>query len=204
MVRKAKVKKSKKKLKSKTGTSRTLKPRKLKSRKSSKSRTSKKNQRSQSKSKRVDPIPRGYHSVTPYLIVSNGEKAIEFYKTAFGAKLVFSMPHPSGRIGHAELKIGDSKIMLCDEYPEMGAFSPERYEGSAMSIHLYVKNVDNVIDRAVSAGAQLTRPVENMFYGDRSGGLKDPYGHNWYVSTHVEDVTPAKIKKRAQELFGNK
>jgi PhnB protein len=156
------------------------------------------------KSKKVSAIPKGYNSVTPYLIVNNGAKAIEFYKNALGAKLVFSMERHDGKIGHAELKIGDSKIMLGDECAEMGALSPAHFEGTGLSIHLYVKNVDAVIERAVAAGAQLTRPVANMFYGDRSGGLKDPFGHHWYVATHIEDLKPAQIKKRAAELFGKR
>jgi PhnB protein len=154
------------------------------------------------KRKKVLPIPKGYHSVTPYLIVSNGAKAIEFYKKVFGAKASMCMEQPGGKIGHAELKIGDSKIMLADGCPEMKAHSPEHFGGSPVTIHLYVKDVDAVVKSAVAAGAKLVRPLENMFYGDRSAGLQDPYGHQWYVATHIEDVTPAQMKKRAAELFG--
>lgn len=156
------------------------------------------------KAKKVLPIPKGYHSVIPYLFVSNAKKAIEFYKKAFGAKEMMRMEQPAGKIGHAELKIGDARIMLSDECLEMNARSPEKFGGSPVSIHLYIKDVDGVVKRAVSAGATLVRPVETMFYGDRSGAIADPYGHMWFVSTHVEDVTPAKVKKRAAELYGKK
>jgi PhnB protein len=152
--------------------------------------------------KKVLAIPKGYHSITPYLIVNHAAKAIDFYKKVFGAKEVMRMEHKNGKVGHAELKIGDAKIMLADEYPEMGVHSPRAYGGSAVSIHLYVKDVDTTVAKAISAGAKLARPVENMFYGDRSGMIEDPYGHKWYVSTHVEDVSPATIRKRAEALFG--
>lgn len=153
--------------------------------------------------KKIMAVPKGYNSITPYLIVAEAAKAIEFYKKAFAAKEVMRMEH-SGRVGHAELKLGDAKIMLADECPEMNAQSPKAIGGSPVGIHLYIKNVDDVVQRALSLGASLVRPVETMFYGDRSGALQDPYGHIWYISTHVEDVTPAKIKKRAAELFGKK
>jgi len=156
------------------------------------------------KTKKVMPIPKGYHSITPYLIVGDGAKAIEFYQKAFGAKKVMRMEQPGGKIMHAELTIGDSKVMLADGCPEMNAHTPEHFGGSPVTMHLYVKDVDAVVKRAVSAGAKLIRPVENMFYGDRSGGVEDPYGHHWYISTHVEEVTLAQVKKRAAELFGNK
>ena len=154
------------------------------------------------KNKKVLAIPKGYHTVTPYLIVNGGIKAIAFYKKAFGAKSVVHMEQPKGKVQHAELTIGDSKIMLGDECPEMQALSPDHYKGSPITIHLYVKDVDAVVKRAVSAGAKLIRPVEDMFYGDRSGGLEDPFGHRWYVSTHIEDLTLSQIKKRAAALFG--
>jgi len=152
---------------------------------------------------KVAATPKGYNTVTPYLIIDNAAKAIEFYKQVFGAKEVMRMQKPDGKIGHAELKIGDAKIMLADEYLECDARAPKAFGGSPVSIHLYMKSVDSVVDRAVSAGAKLTRPVENMFYGDRSGMLEDPYGHKWCVSTHIENVSPAQMKKRAAELFGN-
>ncbi len=152
--------------------------------------------------KKVSTIPKGYHSVTPYLIVNNAESAIEFYRKVFGAKLVMLMGKPGEKIGHAELVIGDSKIMLADEFPEMNALAPQAFGGTPVSIHLYVKDVDTVVGRAIAAGAMLMRPVENMFYGDRCGTLEDPYGHKWHVSTHIEDVTPGEMKKRMQALFG--
>lgn len=156
------------------------------------------------KKQKVAATPQGYHSITPYLIVKNAGKAIEFYKKCFGAIEVLRMEQPDGKIGHAELKIGDAKIMLADEYPEMDARSPQAYGGTPVGIHLYIKNVDTIIERAVASGAKVTRPVETMFYGDRSGTLEDPYGHKWYVSTHVENVTANQIKKRAAALFNGK
>ena len=144
--------------------------------------------------KKVLTTPKGYHSITPYLILQNAAKAIEFYKKAFSAKEALRMEQPGGKIGHAELKIGDAKIMLSDECPEMQARSPQAYGGSPMMIHLYVKNADVVIAKAVSLGAKITRATEDMFYGDRSGMIEDPFGYAWCVSTHIEDVTPAKLK----------
>lgn len=154
--------------------------------------------------KKVLAIPKGYHSVTPYLIVDNGTKAIAFYQKAFGAKLVKKIEHNGKKIGHAELKIGDTKIMLADECPEFNARSPKAFGGSPMSLHLYVKNVDKVVGRAVASGAKLLRPVDNMFYGDRCGCIQDPYGYQWHVSTHVEDVSTRELKKRAAEMFSKK
>lgn len=154
--------------------------------------------------KKVQAIPKNYHSITPYLIIDGAAKAIDFYKKVFGAKEAMRMESPAGKIAHAELKIGDSKIMLADECLEMDARGPRAYGGSAITIHLYVKNVDATVEKAVSAGAKIVRKVEDMFYGDRSGTLEDPFGHKWHVSTHIEDVTPAKIRKRAAEMFGKK
>lgn len=145
----------------------------------------------------VKPIPEGYNSITPYLIVGNAAQAIEFYKQAFDAIEVMRMGKPGDKIGHAELKIGDSKIMLADEYPEMDAKSPKAYGGSPVGIHLYVADVDATVKKALTAGAKLTKPVETMFFGDRSGAIEDPYGHKWYISTHVEDVSLDEIKARA-------
>ena len=153
------------------------------------------------KKKKLSAVPKGYNTITPYLIVSHADKAIEFYKKVFDAKEVMRMAKPEGKIGHAELKIGDTKIMLADEYPEMNIRCPLAYGGSPVGIHLYVKNVDTTVERALNAGARLTRPVDNMFYGDRCGSIEDPFGHNWYVSTHVEDVSPAEMKKRMIKLF---
>jgi len=153
--------------------------------------------------KKVLTPPKGYQSITPYLIVSNAAKAITFYKAAFNAKELMRMEH-GGKIGHAELKIGDAKIMLADEHPEMYAKAPESEGETSVSIHLYIKDVDGVVNKAVSLGAKLVRSVENMFYGDRCGTLEDPYGHKWHVATHIEDVTPAKMKKRMEEFKKNK
>jgi len=146
---------------------------------------------------KVMAIPSGYSSITPYLIVNNAAKAIEFYKKAFHAIEVLRFNAPNQKIGHAELTIGDSKIMLADEFPEMNAHAPTANSASPVSLHLYVEDVDSVVARAVAAGATLTRPVENKFYGDRSGLLIDPFGHIWAVSTHVEDVSEDELQKRA-------
>jgi PhnB protein len=145
----------------------------------------------------VKPIPEGYHTATPYLIVRNAARAIEFYKKAFGATELMRMAEPSGRIGHAEIRIGDSPIMLADEVPEMGFRSPESFGGSPVSILLYVEEVDAVFNQAVAAGAKVQRPVADQFYGDRTGGVTDPFGHTWYIATHKEDVSPEEMRKRA-------
>lgn len=149
---------------------------------------------------KVKSIPDGYHTVTPYLIIKNAANALEFYKNAFGAKELFRMPGPDGRVMHAEIKIGDSRIMLADECPEMNARSPQALGGSPVSLLLYVENVDTFFNQAVSAGAKVDRPVKDQFYGDRSGSLSDPYGHAWHVATHVEDVPPAELQKRAASM----
>lgn len=153
------------------------------------------------KVKKVSPIPKDTHNITPYLIVKQADKAIDFYVKVFGAKQVKRMEHTDGSIMHAQLKIGNSKIMLSDEHPAMKTAGPEAFGGTPVSIYLYVKNVDVVVDKALAAGAKLTYPVEDMFYGDRSGTIEDPFGHKWHVSTHIEDVTPAALKKRAALLF---
>ncbi len=145
----------------------------------------------------VKPIPEGYHSVTPYVVVHDGAAAIEFYKQAFGAAETFRMEAPGGRIGHAEIRIGDSHVMLADEHPEIGARSPRAFGGSPVSLTLYVEDVDATVARAVEAGATLKRPVADQFYGDRTGGVEDPFGHVWFVATHVEDVPYEELKKRA-------
>src|ERR1700682_3136345 len=146
---------------------------------------------------KIKPIPEGYHTVTPYLIVNDGARAIQFYKKAFGAKELMRMAAPDGKIGHAEIKIGDSPIMLADENPKMGARSPQSLGGSPVSILLYVADVDAVFNQAVAAGGKVDRPVGEQVYGDRTGGLTDPFGHVWYISTHKEDVSPDEMKKRA-------
>lgn len=144
----------------------------------------------------VKPIPENYHAITPYLIIKGAAKAIDFYKTVFGAAEIMRMPGPEGRIGHAELKIGDSIFMLADEHPEIDARGPESYGGTPVSLMVYVQDVDSVFKKALAAGAKELRPVKNQFYGDRSGNLADPFGHKWTISTHVEDVTPEEMKKR--------
>jgi PhnB protein len=141
-------------------------------------------------------IPDGYHSVTPYLIINGASEAIAYYQKAFGATELFRMPAPEDKIGHAEIKIGDSPIMLADEYPEMGYKSPRTLGGSPVSIMIYVEDVDTVFDQAIAAGGKAQRPVKDQFYGDRSGTLEDPFGHVWHVATHKEDVTPEEMEKR--------
>ena len=145
----------------------------------------------------VKPIPDGYHSVTPYLIVDGAARAIEFYKQAFGAQELFRMEGPGGQVAHAEIQIGDSRVMLGDEHPPMGARGPRAFGGSPVGLTLYVEDVDATVERAVEAGAKLTRPVATQFYGDRTGGVEDPFGHAWYVATHVEDVPHDELQKRA-------
>lgn len=152
------------------------------------------------KEKKVTAVPKGYNTVTPYLIVNQALNAIAFYTKAFDAKEVMCMKDVDGSVKHAELQLGDTRIMLADECPEMNARSPQTLGGSPISIHLYVPHVDAVIKRAISAGAILVRPVADMYYGDRTGGIMDPFGHIWFVSTHIEDVTPAEIKKRSEQL----
>jgi PhnB protein len=145
----------------------------------------------------VQPIPAGYHTITPYLIVQGGARALEFYKKAFGATEVMRFPDPSGKIGHAEIKIGDSVIMLADEYPEMGFSSPQALGGAGVSLLLYVEDVDARFKQALAAGAKEMRPVNDQFYGDRSGTLTDPFGHVWTIATHKEDLSPEELQKRA-------
>ena len=150
----------------------------------------------------VKPIPDGYHTITPYIIVKGAGAALDFYKKAFGATEQLRMPGPDGRVMHAEITIGDSPVMLADECPEMGATAPGAK--SPVTMHLYVDNVDAFVDRAVTAGAKVTRPVANQFYGDRSCGLECPFGHSWYVATHIEDVPPDELNRRAAEMMKQK
>jgi PhnB protein len=145
----------------------------------------------------VKAIPDGYHSVTPYLYTRNAVAALDFYKSVFGATEVLRMPGPGGKIMHAEINIGDSRIMLADENPETGALGPLTVGGSSSSLYVYVADVDSVVQKAEDSGAKLTRPVKDQFYGDRSGGFTDPFGYAWHVATHVEDVSPEEIGKRA-------
>jgi PhnB protein len=146
----------------------------------------------------VKPIPDGYHTVTPYLIVKDGARAIEFYKNAFGAKELFRMQGPDGKIGHAELEIGDSRIMLGSESPQTGSRSAETLKGTPVSIFLYLKDVDAAFKQAVSAGARAEQPPQDMFWGDRYGKVDDPFGHEWQLATHIEDLTPEEVGKRAK------
>ena len=152
----------------------------------------------------VNPIPKGYHTATPYLIIKGAAAAIEFYKKAFGATELLRMAQPDGRVGHAEVKIGDSPIMLADEFPEMGYLGPKSRGGSSVSILLYVDDVDAVVRDAVAAGAKVLKPVQDQFYGDRSGFIEDPFGHHWGIATHKEDVPPEELKKRAEALHSQK
>jgi PhnB protein len=144
----------------------------------------------------VKPVPEGYHSVTPYLIISGAAAALDYYVKAFGASIVLRMDAPGGKIGHAEIKIGDSHVMLADEYPEMGFRSPKALGGAGVSILLYVANVDEVFKRAIAEGGKELQPIKDQFYGDRSGTLMDPFGHVWTVSTHTEDLTPEEMDRR--------
>jgi PhnB protein len=145
----------------------------------------------------VNPIPEGYHSVTPYLILSGAGDAIAFYKKALGAEEVMRLADPGGKVHHAEISIGDSRIMLADEHPEIQALSPKTVGGSPVSIHLYVEDVDRAVERAVAAGATLVRPVADQFYGDRVGGIEDPFGYRWFIATHKENLTIEEIRRRA-------
>lgn len=142
------------------------------------------------------PIPEGYHSITPYLIIDGAAAALDFYRDAFGANEVMRMPSPDGRIGHAEILLGDSHVMLADEHPDMGYRGPAAHGGTPVSLMFYVPDVDATFQKAVSLGATEQRAITNQFYGDRSGTLCDPFGHVWTISTHVEDVAPEEIERR--------
>lgn len=150
---------------------------------------------------KVKPVPDNYHTVTPYLIIRDAAAALDFYKQAFGADEVMRVTAPNGKVGHAEIRIGDSAIMLSDEYPDMDARSPETIGGSPVMLHLYVENVDALVKRAVDAGATLKQPVADQFYGDRGGKIVDPFGHGWWIATHVEDVPPEEMEKRAAKAM---
>jgi PhnB protein len=150
----------------------------------------------------VKPIPNGYHTATPYLCIKGAASAIEFYKEAFQAVEKLRVPGPGGKLLHAEIQIGDSPIMMGDEFPEMGAVSPQTLGGAGMSILLYVEDVDAVFARAITAGAIERRQVQDQFYGDRSGTLADPFGHVWTISTHVEDVSPEELERRMSKFAG--
>lgn len=150
---------------------------------------------------KVNPIPEGYRTVTPYLTVSGAAAAIEFYKRAFLAREISRMNGPDGKVGHAEIQIGDSRVMLADESPTMGTKSPQSIGGSASGIVLYVEDVDKLFKRAVDAGAKVTGELKNQPYGDRMGSLQDPFGHRWHLGTHIEDVAPAELERRMKAMM---
>ena len=145
---------------------------------------------------KVKPIPDGYSGITPYLIIEGAAAAIDYYKKAFGAIETVRMPQPDGRVGHAEIKIGDAMVMLADEFPEMKIVSPTTLGNTSVSLLLYVENADVTFEKAVSLGAQVEKPMADQFYGDRSGTIKDPFGHKWTIATHKEDVTPEEMQRR--------
>jgi PhnB protein len=150
------------------------------------------------------PVPDGYHSVTPYLIAKDAAKAIEFYRKVFGAQEVLRMDGPGGKVAHAEIKIGDSHVMLADEVPSMGFVSPQTLGGVGVSLLLYVDDVDAIFSRAMAAGSRQLKPLEDQFYGDRAGTLEDPFGHCWTVATHKEDVPPQEMERRLEQLMEKK
>jgi PhnB protein len=145
---------------------------------------------------KVKAIPEGFHTFTPYLIIKNADAAIKFYEKAFNAKEMFRMPRPDGKIGHADILIGNSHIMLAEEVPSMNMLGPDTIGNSSVSLHLYVENVDEAFQQAINAGATEFRPLQNQFYGDRSGMVKDPFGYCWSIATHVEDVPPEELQRR--------
>ena len=155
--------------------------------------------------KQAKPIPDGFHAVTPHLVVREAAKAIEFYKKAFGAEEIARMPGPDGKfVMHAELRIGDSIVMLGDEFPQMQRWvSPQQLKGTSIALHLYVKDVDQAFKRAVAAGATVSMPVMDAFWGDRYGRVTDPFGHEWSLATHKQDLTPEQIAKGAEAFFAN-
>ena len=150
----------------------------------------------------VKPIPEGMHTVTPHLVCAGAAEAIEFYQKAFGATELSRVPGENGKLMHASVRIGDSVVMLNEEMPEWGAFGPKSLKGSAVTIHLYVENADAVFEQAVAAGAKITMPLDDMFWGDRYGKVEDPFGHQWSIGTHVRDVSPEEMQK-AMEQMGN-
>ncbi len=149
---------------------------------------------------KVPYIPKGYNTVTPYLIVKGAAKAIEYYKNVFGATVVVRMDAPGGKVGHAELQIGDSRIMLADENPQMGNRSAESIGASPVSLYVYLPDCDKVVEKATKEGAKVLKPVQDQFYGDRSGFIQDPFGHLWGVATHVEDVSDEELKERMKKM----
>ena len=149
----------------------------------------------------VQPIPKGYHTITPFMTVRDAARAIEFYKQAFGAKERGVMKGPEGKVMHAELVIGDSIIMLADEFPDFGSLSPQSIGGSGTGLHIYIEDVDSAFDRAVKAGATVEMPVADMFWGDRYGKLRDPFGHKWSIGTHKADLSMEEMKKGMDEAM---
>jgi len=149
----------------------------------------------------VKPVPDGYATATPYLIVRDGSAAIDYYKRAFGATELFRMAGPDGKLGHAEIQIGNSRIMMADEHPAMGARSPQSLGGTPVSILLYVEGVDKRFQQALAAGGKAVRPLKDQFYGDRSGTLEDPFGHVWTIATHMEDLSPEEMNKRMEAMM---
>jgi PhnB protein len=188
------AKKSKTKTKAKTKKSAVK-------RKVAKKKVAKKAVRKVSANSRRPEVPQGYNSVTAYLVAENAGAAIDYYKAVFGAKEEMRFGSPGGKIGHAELRIGDTKIMIADEHPDHHAFGPRHYNGSPVSLTLYVKDVDATVARAVKQGAKLLRDVTDQFYGDRSGTIEDPAGHIWHVMTHVEDVSAQEINRRMKAMM---
>jgi len=150
----------------------------------------------------VKAIPDGYHSVTPFLIIPGGKasQALDFYQRAFGAKEVMRMPRPDGRIAHAEIQLGDSRIMLCDEDSKMEAYGPSHYGGSPITLYVYLKDVDAHTKQATAGGAKVIRPLEDQFYGDRTAALEDPFGHRWHFATHIRDVSNEELKQHMRTL----
>ena len=153
--------------------------------------------------KKVNYIPEGYNTVTPYLVIKGAAKAIDYYKKVFGATELFRMDGPDGKVGHAELKIGNSNIMLADENPSMGPghTSAATVGGSPVSLYVYLPDVDSVVKQATAEGAKILKPVQDQFYGDRNGFIQDPFGHLWGVATHVEDVSPQEMKERMKKMM---
>jgi len=153
---------------------------------------------------KVNPIPEGFHTLTPHLVVRDAGRAIDFYKKAFSAEEDYRMPGPEGKVMHAQLKIGNSLLMLCEEFPNMGAKSPQALGGSPISLHIYTQDADAAIAKAASAGATVTMAAQDMFWGDRYGRVKDPFGHEWSIATRKENLTPQQIRERAATAMPGK
>jgi len=147
---------------------------------------------------KVKPIPEGYHNITPYLVIKGAAAAIDFYKQAFGATEIMRMPQPDGRVGHAELKFGDSVVMLADEYPEMQVVGPKTLGNTSVGLLLYLDDVDKAVERAASLGAIIKKPIADQFYGDRTGTIEDPFGHKWTLAVHIEDVSQEEMQRRME------